>query len=80
MFVFLANHICFRYVVKELHVMSIMVPQHASVAEPSSEEVFKTRQQQNMSVGAGACVRSTAKLEKIANTAGELQFQSDAFN
>ena len=58
--------------------MSIMVPQHASVAELSSEEVSKTRQQQNMFVDAGACVRSTAKLEKIVNTAGKLQFQSGA--
>ena len=50
--------------------MYTMAPQHASVAEHSSEEVFKTRLQRSMSAGAGACVRSTARQERIANTAG----------
>ena len=50
--------------------MFTMAPQHASAAEHSSEEVFRTRLQQSMCAGEGACVRSTARQGRIANTAG----------
>ena len=63
--------------VKERLVMFTMAPRHASVAEHSSEEVFRTRPQRSMSAGAGACVRSTARQERIVNTAGN---DSNLFN
>ena len=50
--------------------MFTMAPQHASAAEHSSEEVFRTRLQQSMCAGEGACVRSTARQGRIANIAG----------